>query len=130
MGLDMYALRVPKKYRLNQFDYQGTDKDDNPTAVEIAYWRKHNYLHGWMQELYESKGGNKVFNCIPLELTLADLDDLEEAIKTFSLHHTDGFFFGGDYPPDTRDIANYLDFIETARQTINGGDCVYYFCWW
>ena len=23
---------------------------------ELAYWRKHNRLHGWMEELWESKG--------------------------------------------------------------------------
>ena len=44
MGLDMYAYSVA----------QGGAQDGE--KIEIAYWRKHNRLHGWMEELWNRKG--------------------------------------------------------------------------
>ena len=48
---------------------------------ELAYWRKHPNLHGWMERLAESKNleyGS--FNGVELELTWADIDALEQAV--------------------------------------------------
>ena len=44
MGLDMYAYSVS----------QGGAQDGE--EIELAYWRKHNRLHGWMEELWTRKG--------------------------------------------------------------------------
>ena len=64
---------------------------DAEHAEQIADWRKHNRLQGFMQELWEArtpeevkqsdKGWNQ-FNCVPLYLSKEDLDMLEEQIKT------------------------------------------------
>ena len=85
MGLDMYAYRVSKKNRISEVDFKFDEND----AYQFHYWRKHHDLHGWMEKLYYRKGGEKEsFNCVPVELTLEDLDNLEEDIKNRKLPHT------------------------------------------
>lgn len=61
MGLDQYAWTIAKELVGDiQVDYEV------PKAFEkneIAYWRKFNHLHGWMEKLYRAKGGtDEVFN--------------------------------------------------------------------
>ena len=86
MGLDQYA------YCEDKFG----DRE------EIAYWRQHNRLHGWMEELYHNNGGDEEFNCIDLELTWEDIYTLEDVIDEQSLPPTSGFFFGQDSYQTTR----------------------------
>lgn len=124
MGLDMYAFSVP----------QGSGAEFSvPTEVDrtqIAYWRKFNALHGWMEDLYrERSGAQHDFNCIPLQLTPADLDTLEAAIKQNDLVPREGFFFGSQtiYPED---IESTVKFIEDARDELANGRDVYYDSWW
>ena len=51
---------------------------------EIFYWRKHPNLHGWMQRVYEQKGGTEFqwgsFSG-PVELSLEDIDQLEKEVN-------------------------------------------------
>ena len=83
MGLDMYAYVANKKGQYNEF-YETAKLDaindeyvsDTVTKpYELAYWRKHPNLHGWMEQLWVSKGrprqsvGWPIFNGIELELT-------------------------------------------------------------
>ena len=143
MGLDMYAYSV----------VQGGQADGEEES--LADWRKHNRLHGWMEELWEGKGrpyqGNlddvengfgSAFNCVPVELTLEDLDQLEADITEKVLPETQGFFFGGDSfdwededgnKPKEGDYyykSTDLQFIEDARKAIKEGKKVYYNSWW
>ena len=55
-------------------DAYGKVKSPEGEVEEIAYWRKHNALHGWMESLYRKKGGTEEFNCIPVELNKTDLE--------------------------------------------------------
>ena len=118
MGLDQYAAV----------------KDENGETQELAYWRKHNRLQGWMEELYTRKGGMKEFNCVDLELTEEDINDLENAIDNKSLPETGGFFFGNDSYSDYEGEYGYketdVDFIKKARQILESGNRVVYSCWW
>lgn len=95
---------------------------------EIAYWRKHPNLHGWMKDLYLKKGGKESsFNGDPLVLTEKDLDEVKVAILTRSLPETMGFFFGqskGSINPAD------LEFVEKAKQAIEEGYTVYYDSSW
>jgi len=76
MGLDMYAWRVKAENVVNDLEY------NQEKPVELFYWRKHHDLHGWMENLYRDKGGAKAdFNCVPVRLTLEDLDYLEKDLK-------------------------------------------------
>ena len=132
---------------------QGGEQDGEKSA--LADWRKHNRLHGWMEELWEDKGrpyqGNlddvengfgSSFNCVPVELTLEDLDELEDVVNRKVMPETGGFFFGEDSfdwedddgnPPKEGDYyykKTDLQFIEDARKAINKGKKVYYNSWW
>ena len=44
MGLDQYAYARPPRKR-------NSDND-----IQVAEWRKHNRLQGWMEHLWQSKG--------------------------------------------------------------------------
>lgn len=127
MGLDMYVWRVKAADVIDDFHF---GKDENEFREELFYWRKHHDLHGWMENLYRQKGGTaESFNCVPVRLTLEDLDQLQEDILNELLPETRGFFFGNN-PPDDETIENDLKFIQAARVAITKGDAVYYDSWW
>ena len=123
MGLDMYALAT--KAKLNRevdFDTINLDTED------VHYWRKHPNLHGWMQNLYENKGGTSdSFNGDCVVLTESDLDVLEYDINRRNLPQTQGFFFGNS---DGEEIQDDLEFVSKAREAIKEGKKVYYTSWW
>jgi hypothetical protein len=128
MGLDMYAFRVRQDLAVNDFEI---DRDQEGDGVEeIAYWRKHHDLHGWMENLYRKRSGNHdgYFNCQPLRLTLEDLDNLETDIRHRKLPNTRGFFFGNN-PPDHDSDYEDLQFVQRAREAITEGFEVYYDSW-
>ena len=141
MGLDMYAFRANR---------------ETMELEELAYWRKHNALHNFMQKIWEDmdyeefmQGMPKLenpedafnqedfnamkeeqFNCIKVPLNSDRIDQLENAINNGELVPTSGFFFGStDYDP-----AVYRDedlaFIRNAREVIEEGDVVLYDSWW
>jgi len=112
MGLDQYAYAV----------------DTNGEKEEIAYWRKHPNLQGWMENLYISKGGQEEFNCVPVELEHEDLNNLEQAITNSELPDTQGFFFGSN--SDEHYKGQDLEFIEKAREALDSGLTVVYDSWW
>ena len=138
MGLDQYAYIASKANQQDEF-YEDAVYDEtvkqyvNPNVTkprEIAYWRKHPNLHGWMEQLYRDRGGPKEsFNCAPLRLYLEDLDQLQRDIGENKLEPTEGFFFGSQtiYPED---VASAMKFIFEARDAIKQGDAVYYDSWW
>lgn len=137
MGLDMHAYRMkftPSKEvdfseEIFGRDDRGELDYENPIVVakEIAYWRKHPDLHGWMENLYREKGGReKSFNGDLVVLTLADLDRLEEDILRKNLPKTSGFFFGESGEISLKD----LEFVLEARKAIQEGDTVFYDSSW
>ena len=123
MGLDQFAYSV----------------DSEGNKVELAYWRKHPNLQGWMENLWDSKGrpnknedsnpmGLSDFNCVPVELTYEDLDGLENDIQQNRMPQTVGFFFGNDSDDYYR--KQDLEFIQSARHALDNGSKVYYDSWW
>ena len=123
MGLDMYALKT-KAIPDDDVDFE----TQNFEPEEIHYWRKHPNLHGWMENLYYSKGGNMdSFNCTNLLLNIDDLNNLEYDISNNNLPQTAGFFFGttnGD------EVEDDLQFVRNAKEAIAEGYSVYYSSWW
>jgi len=123
MGLDMYALKT-KAIPDDDVDFE----TQNFEPEEIHYWRKHPNLHGWMENLYYSKGGNRdSFNCTNLLLNIDDLNNLEYDISNNNLPQTAGFFFGttnGD------EVEDDLQFVRNAKEAIAEGYSVYYSSWW
>jgi hypothetical protein len=123
MGLDQYATARRGEAITDDEGY--TYYED---SMELAYWRKHPNLQGFMQELYYEKGGEGEFNCVDVELTLEDLDALEESLDEEALPETEGFFFG----TDSSDYYAEADreFIREARAAIKQGYTVVYSSWW
>ncbi len=119
MGLDQYAYTRKGK-----------------TQTEIAYWRKHNALQGWMETLWESKGfprkhkEDSSFNCVELRIVKKDLDQLEKDVVAGKLPKTQGFFFGSDSSENEEYKRDTLEFVANARQLIAEGKRVYYNSWW
>ena len=139
MGLDQYAYSRPPRKR---------NSDDD---VQLMEWRKHNRLQGWMQQLWEDKGcpnaqteGDEMgdFNCVELQLTAQDIDNLEYAIENFELPEANGFFWGSDsYFWNNEDDepfpeneywykSNDLMFVESARKALDNKHRIYYSCWY
>ena len=123
MGLDMYAYTATKP-----------DADYETEQREIAYWRKHANLHGWMERLWEHKmlvegrDNPHTFNGIELELTWEDLDELEATVREGRLPPTRGFFFGDGADDHYRDAD--LEFIKKARAELFTGLRVFYNSSW
>jgi len=123
MGLDQYANARRGEAIVDDEGY--TYYED---SMELACWRKHPNLQGWMQELYYEKGGEGDFNCVDVELTLDDLDDLEESLDEKALPETVGFFFGSN--ADDYYAEADREFIVAARAAIKQGYTVVYSSWW
>jgi len=136
MGLDMYAYSVPNNYA-EYVELANTDDltEKQTTALrenstEIAYWRKHNRLHGWFANEYlQQKGiGADNFNCVNFIITLDMIERLSEAYFNNGYPKTEGFFFGND------STGYYEDedwaFICAAKRAIKKGNTVFYFAWW
>ena len=135
MGLDMYAYVAVRAGQQKEF-YEGYELQENgdytnPKVTqprEIAYWRKHPNLHGWMQQLWESRGNSGEFNGDELELTYEDLEILELDVIAGALHNTSGFFFGND--ADDYYKPSDLIFVQEARAEMFLGLKVFYNSSW
>lgn len=150
MGLDMYAYTATKAGQREEYyeaegDYvDGEWKPHKPTVSkprEIAYWRKHPNLHGWMEHLWHKKRnaeGKPVveddddisgsFNGVELELTWEDIEALEHAINSKHLPETSGFFFGD--PADDFYKEQDLEFVKNAKAELFLGLRVFYNSSW
>ena len=131
MGLDMYAYVAKKKDELKEYyENYNWEKDSSsiPKPREIAYWRKHPNLHGWMHKLWNERGHSGDFNGDELELTAEDLDRLEFVVEQGKLPGTSGFFFGNDADDHYR--AQDLKFIQEARAELIAGGKVFYNSSW
>lgn len=134
MGLDMFAFKMKhspsQDVDFNSEIYNPETGDELVEREELFYWRKHPNLHGWMEDLYRSKGGSgEMFNGDPVVLREADLHELAASLIDEDLPHTDGFFFGeseGDEDERSRD----LEFVKAALKAIEEGYTVYYDSWW
>ena len=132
MGLDQYAYVASKA---------DTDYNDN-SRQELAYWRKHPNLQGWMEQLWIDKGRpglhgvgqdneyDATFNGIEVELTWNDVDKLERDIKNgvVSKLNTTGFFFGN--PSDDYYYEDDLKFCIDAKAELFLGRKVFYNSSW
>jgi hypothetical protein len=150
MGLDMYAYVASRAgqqqefYNTSEFN-EATGEYGSATVEaprEIAYWRKHPNLHGWMEQLWRTKRytvqvedasqpvdpDSDTFNGIELDLTWEDLERLELDVIAGSLPGTTGFFFGNDADEHYREQD--LKFIRDARAELFCGLKVFYNSSW
>ena len=127
---------------LDQFAYRRLPDEDSDGNITITEWRKHNRLQGWMEQLWEDKGRPfngelddnpmGVFNCVEVEVTLSDLEQLEAHVENKSMPETGGFFFGSDSYEEYEKYhkESDLQFISEGREAIADGQEVYYSSWW
>ena len=141
MGLDQYAYVAAKAGQQTEF-YDTAVYDENikayanpnvPKPREIAYWRKHPNLQGWMDQLWRRRGCESdvpgdSFNGVELELTWEDIDELERAVTHNQLPETSGFFFGD--PADEYYREQDLQFVKEARAELFLGLKVFYNSSW
>ena len=145
MGLDMYAYVATRAGQREEFYDAEYGNDDSRKGTvgrprELAYWRKHPNLHGWMEQLWirktneagetivEDSNWGSSFNGVELELTYEDLDELERAVVHGQLPATSGFFFGNNADDEYRDAD--LEFIKNARAELFMGLKVFYNSSW
>lgn len=124
MGLDQYAHKVKS-------DYNNETCTETIVKTELQYWRKHNRLQGWMENLWVIKTGKKPgeLNCRQLELDGNDLNLLHDALVNERLPETEGFFYGVDsYERDTLEYD--MRFVDLAFKAIKDGYQVFYSCSW
>jgi hypothetical protein len=143
MGLDQYATarkgeprKVPQTWTIT--DEDGNEKevveyyDEWDDSIELATWRKHPNLQGWMENLWHEKGcpndKGGGFNCVELELTKYDLISLEQALDEGELPETSGFFFGSN--ADDHYAEADREFIVQAHAALKQGYKVVYSSWW
>ena len=116
MGLDQYAFARKKA------EDSATEEED---VIQIATWRKHANLEGWMSSLFRERGGTGDFNCIELRLFEKDLATLEQQYQT--LDTAEGFFWGESrLEDDDRTLA----FINQAKELMADGYEIIYSSWW
>ena len=118
-----------------QVDLKLWDENGTPLVASIntrfAYWRKFNHLHGWMNRLYNKKGGRSPdFNGNTVRLMPEDIDNLESLATLKALPATQGFFFGGGDPFSDDDKENILEFVTQSRTAFFEGKAVIYDSWW
>lgn len=143
MGLDQFAYVAARAGQRREYYEQSEWDQETKTYVnpamheprEIAYWRKHPNLQGWMESLWLKKSyqteedvARSSFNGIELELTWEDLEELEQAIKNKKLPATSGFFFGD--AADERYFEHDLDFVRKAKSELFLGLKVFYNSSW
>ena len=147
MGLDQYAYVAAKAGEREQY-WDGAEFDEktrdfvNSKMIqprEIAYWRKHPNLQGWMEQLWDAKGrpgadpGDERdfdFNGVELELTFDDILALERDIMNGKMAKLDtaGFFFGN--PSDDHYREHDLEFVKQAKAELFCGLKVFYNSSW
>ena len=99
---------------------------------EIAYYRKVNWLHNWMQQQYAKETGitdASEFNCVHLVMTKERLMQLQEDIIANNIAAVSGFFFGqpGIYPEQKQRV---LEDIGKCLFELSNGKIVSYSSWW
>ena len=120
MGLDQYAY-----IKENSGEIDGKPQEQH---VDVATWRKHPNLQGYMESLWRNRGNQGEFNCVEVELSKEDILELNSVIIKQDLPETTGCFYGGN--ADEYYKKADLKFISEALKHINEGSKIYYSSWW
>jgi hypothetical protein len=117
MGLDMFLFGVVD------------DNDEYGARNELAYWRKHPNLHGYIVQAF----ANGVDECQKIPLTAENLKQIILAVKDKNLPNTTGFFFGQSYG-DKEELESDLNKLAEALDWLNNNfdenRAVYYRASW
>jgi hypothetical protein len=137
---DESAIETADKYIEDfkpKYDYLMAHPEvKNLQPIDIGYWRKHSDLQGYMEGIYESRGGDREFNLVPLYLDKQDCENVikyaREQITSHAkgedVEHTTGFFFGETRVSDWTETID--KFEEVIKNTDFDNEVVYYDSWW
>ena len=128
MGLDCYLYeadpdKITAAYGFSCWDY---DRGE-PIGTEIAYWRKHFALDGWMMSLMHEKSGH-VFPLPDPESVVIDLDDLNR-LEACIIKASDEDWgrWSDELNGPSPDREDDLAIIAKARQSIANKKTIYYY---
>ena len=112
MGLDMYLTA-------RKFTFMGPERleDGLPVKViemELAYWRKHPDLHGFIVQTFADGEDN----CQNIDLDVMQMNAIIEAIQEERLPKTEGFFFGTSPKKDSDDADERQWFIDQKAEDL------------
>ncbi len=122
MGLDQDACATKGKKIETNYDVYYEEQ------INLAYWRKHPSLQGWMEDLYRANGGEGEFNNVEVELDREDLESLRDFVTGGDLPKTEGFFFGSGN--DEHYKEQDLTFVKEALELVDAGYTIRYSSWW
>ena len=111
MGLDMYLTGdrfFATKYDAENKIIPNREEEGFPVErerLELAYWRKHPDLHGFIIETFAAG----VDECQEIFLTAESLQTILDAVKGAELPHTEGFFFGESSDEDRQPTIEALE---------------------
>jgi len=120
MGLDMYlqgrlyhhGMKHDSKGKYTGRKREKVDGyEKTATEIEIAYWRKHPNLHGYIVKTFN----NGEDDCTPIDLSPENLDQIANAIEKNELPETTGFFFGESSWHEEEKEKNIEIFRKTSK---------------
>lgn len=111
-----------RKYFWQNYDNRTSERreDDKRVTsmdVELAYWRKHPDLHGYMVKTFADSHDD----CKEIELSADDLRRVIAAVKAKELPKTSGFFFG-ESNGSAEEIAHDVKVLESALDWLQATD--------
>lgn len=135
MGLDQNLFRIKKQDVNDTLKPEFNDND----REEIAYWRKANQIHGWMNDNISA-----VENCTGYTISKNKLEQLRDICVAvyennnvaFTQEHLPtrlGFFYGSDDYDDHyyNQVQNSIEQLNDVLNTTNFDTHeIYYWAWW
>lgn len=119
----------------NKYNYYMSNKEliDNIVVSNLGYFRKHSDLHGYFEDIYFDRGGDKEFNCVKLSLTEEDIKKVIEIAENelngvSAVNKAQGFFWGDTTKEDWEETFNV--FTNILKTTDFDNETVYYDSWW
>jgi len=144
MGLDQWAfIKIGEAPSHITDPSEKSEYEFENCYIMLKQWRKHPNLQGWMERCWREKNGttsqyeantfiDDPFNGVELELTLDDINKLEQDVIDYNLSggfgNTQGFFFGE--PADKEYRYDDLNFCKNARVALKNGLRVIYDSSW
>lgn len=124
MGLDMWFEAFPANVT-----EEVLNSEEKPCeGQEVAYFRKHSDLHGWLTEKWLERHPEETdFNTSYMEITPELLSQMADYANQSEHEHHQGFFWGQSYDSDwerTKEVC------EQIKDILDEGRKVFYYSWW